>query len=149
MHFLTIYVHLVQITLIAPTAFAVLLTRILVGFLFMRQGYDKIFTIGRKEVLASIQPSFKSIGLSNTFTQMILFLTSWIEFLAGFFLLIGLFKYYCIYLLGIDLMIVVVGMSLIQPVLDLKLIFPRLILLLLLLLLPAEADVFCLDRLLF
>ena len=87
--------------------------------------------------------------MPDNFTKVFLFLTSWIEFIAGGFLILGLYKYACIYLLGIDLLFVVIGMGLIQPVLDLKHIFPRLILLIILLLLPEEADVFSLDHLIF
>ena len=98
---------------------------------------------------AAILPSFQKIGLPENFTKVFLFLTSWIEFIAGGLLILGLFKYGCIYLLGIDLLFVVIGMSLIQPVLDLKHIFPRLILLIILLLLPAESDIFSLDHFIF
>ncbi len=134
---------------IDPVEFASLITRLIVGFLFCIQGYDKIFYVGKTEVNAAILPSFQKIGLSENLTKIFLFLTSWIEFIAGGLLILGLFKYGCIYLLGIDLLFVVIGMSLIQPVLDLKHIFPRLILLIILLLLPAEADVFSLDHLIF
>jgi putative oxidoreductase len=134
--------------IIEPIAFVSLLTRLIVGFLFFIQGYDKIFKVGKNEVIAAIEPSFQKIGLPTIFTKVFLFLTSWIEFIAGGFLILGLFKYLSIYLLGIDLLFVVIGMSLITPVLDLKHIFPRLVLLLLLLLLPAEADILSLDFLL-
>ncbi len=135
--------------LIEPVEFVSLLTRIIVGFLFFRQGYDKIFNVGKNEVIATIEPSFQKIGLPSAFTKAFLFITSWIEFIAGGLLILGLFKYISIYLLGIDLLFVVIGMSLITPVLDLKHIFPRLILLIILLLLPSEADVFTLDYLIF
>ena len=134
---------------IDPVEFASLITRLIVGFLFCIQGYDKIFNVGKTEVNAAILPSFQKIGLPENFTKVFLFLTSWIEFIAGGLLILGLFKYGCIYLLGIELLFVVIGMSLIQPVLDLKHIFPRLILLIILLLLPAESDIFSLDHFIF
>lgn len=135
--------------IIEPIAFVSLLTRLIVGFLFFIQGYDKIFKVGKNEVIATIEPSFKKIGLPTIFTKTFLFLTSWIELIAGGLLILGLFKYISIYLLGVDLLLVVIGMSLITPVLDLKHIFPRLILLFLLLLLPAEADIISLDNFIF
>lgn len=138
-----------MIPIIEPLAFVSLITRLIVGFLFFIQGYDKIFKVGKNEVIATIEPSFQKIGLPSIFTKAFLFLTSWIELIAGGFLVLGLFKFASIYLLGIDLLLVVIGMSLIAPVLDLKHIFPRLILLFLLLLLPAEADIFSLDTLIF
>jgi putative oxidoreductase len=131
--------------IIEPLTFASLLIRLIIGFLFCMQGYDKIFKVGKNEVIAAIEPSFQKVGLPSFFTKAFLFLTSWIEFIAGALLMLGLFKYISIYLLGIDLLLVVMGMSLITPVLDLKHIFPRLILLILLLLLPAEADIYSLD----
>lgn len=135
--------------IIEPIAFVSLLTRLIVGFLFFIQGYDKIFKVGKNEVIAAIEPSFQKIGLPTIFTKTFLFLTSWIELIAGGLLILGLFKYISIYLLGVDLLLVVIGMSLITPVLDLKHIFPRLVLLFLLLLLPAEADIISLDNFIF
>jgi len=135
--------------LLDPLEFASVLTRLMVGSIFFIQGYDKVFKIGNKEVFTTIQPAFKKIGMPNQFTNAFTFITSWIEMLGGLLLIIGLFKYLMIYLLGIDLLIVLIGMSLIDPVMDLKLIFPRFILLLILLLLPREADVLCLDNFIF
>ena len=134
---------------IDPVEFASLITRLIIGILFCIQGYDKIFNVGKVEVNAAILPSFQKIGLPENFTKVFLFLTSWIEFIAGGFLILGIFKYWSIYILGVDLLFVVIGMSLIQPVLDLKHIFPRLVLLIILLLLPAESDVFSLDHIIF
>ncbi|MBK7964314.1 MAG: hypothetical protein IPK10_02665 [Bacteroidetes bacterium] len=44
---------------IEPIAFVSLLTRLIVGFLFFIQGYDKIFKVGKNEVIATIEPSFQ------------------------------------------------------------------------------------------
>lgn len=135
--------------IIEPLAFVSLLTRLIVGILFFIQGYDKIFKVGKNEVYAAIEPSFQKIGFPALFTKTFLFITSYIELIAGGLLILGLFKYICIYLLGVDLLLVVTGMSLITPVLDLRHIFPRLILLFVLLLLPVGVDIISLDHLIF
>ncbi|MBL7923722.1 MAG: DoxX family membrane protein [Bacteroidia bacterium] len=134
---------------IDPVEFASFLVRVLAGLLFFFQGYDKVFRIGIQGVTEAIGPSYKRAGLPDFVVAMISFLTSWIEFLGGFCLILGLFKYTMVYLLGIDLLIVAAGMSMIDPVWDLKLLFPRVILLLFLLLMPAESDILSLDHLIF
>jgi hypothetical protein len=59
-----------------------------------------------------------------------------------------LFKTYTLYLLSIDLILVTGTFSIITPMWDMQLVFPRLILLAILLYLPAEWDMLSLDYLL-
>lgn len=136
-------------TLIDPTSFLSFFIRISAGILFFFQGYDKIFKIGIRGVIETIGPSYRSKGFPEFSISLISFLTSWIELVGGLLLIIGLMKYPAIYLLCFDLLIVITGMSILDPVWDMKLVLPRLICLVVLLLLPSGSDVFSLDRLIF
>ncbi len=133
--------------LISPESAAIFFSRVLLGILFMIQGYDKIFSVGIKTVAQTIQPSFKRSPYS--FILSVAVFTSFVEFLGGMFLIAGLFKYYTLYFLGIDLLIVSLGLSLVDPVWKMDIVFPRFLLLLFILIVPAEYDVLTLDRFLF
>lgn len=135
--------------LLEPITFLALFLRLLLGILFFFQGYDKVFKIGLKGVINTVGPSYRNRGLPDFSISIVSFLTSWIELTCGLLLIAGLFKYIAIYLLGLDLLIVVFGMSLLEPVWDMKLVFPRLVLYIILLLLPCEKDIFTMDNLLF
>lgn len=60
-------------------------------------------------------------------------------------LIIGFVKYYALYLLGIDLLMVAIAFSFIEQMWDLRHVFPRFILLLIALILPSEWDVISID----
>ncbi len=134
---------------IEPASFLYLFLRISTGVVFFIQGYDKVFKIGINEIIKTVGPSYKSKGFPDFSIKITSFLTSWLELTGGLLLILGFLKYTAIYLLGIDVLIVIIGMSILDPVWDMKLVFPRLILLVLLLLLPAEKDILSLDILFF
>ena len=54
--------------------------------------------------------------------------SSLIELIGGFCLITGLFTKYALYALGLDLIMVVIAFSLLKPLWDMTLVFPRLIL---------------------
>ncbi len=74
-------------------------------------------------------------------------LTSWIELLCGFLLILGFFKFFAIYLLCFNLIIVVFGFSLSKPMWENNHVFIRLLLLIFLLVAPLEWDRFSIDYL--
>jgi uncharacterized membrane protein YphA (DoxX/SURF4 family) len=131
-----------------PISIAVLLARLLLGILFIFQGYDKIFKVGVKGVIQVIQPSYRLIKVPRMLVIFVAYFTSYIEFFCGFLVFIGLFKFTALYLLGIDLLIVSFGLALIDPLPKMENVFPRFILILILLIIPREYDVFSLHRLL-
>lgn len=123
-----------------PESVAVFLTRELLAILFIFQGYDKLFKIGIRQVTNIIAPSYSKIGIGYSFLFTSMWLSSFVELIGGMLLMIGLLKFFTFVLLGINLLLVTVGLSLINPVGEMKLIFPRFILLLAVLLIPAESD---------
>ena len=60
-------------------------------------------------------------------------------------LIIGLFKIPVLYILGVDLIIVYLAFSMVKPMWDMQFVFPRLLILVALLLLPVDSDYFSVD----
>ena len=135
--------------MVTPESIAVLFSRILLGMLFIFQGYDKIFNMGINGVIQTIEPSYRRIRISNSIIVFIAYLTSYIEFIGGMLLFLGIFKYLSLYALGIDLFIVSFGMSLLNPVWKMDIVIPRFILLIFLLLVPFEYERFNFQKILF
>jgi putative oxidoreductase len=135
--------------LISPENFAGLLIRLFTGFLFFRQGYDKVVRIGVMGVFQTVEPTYKAAGVPDFFIRIIVFFTSYVELLGGLLLIVGLLKYTALYLLGFDLLIVAIGMSIVNPVWDMQHVFPRLLLILFMLIFPDSLDIISLDHFIF
>ena len=129
-------------------AVAVLTIRLLLGFIFLMQGYGKVFTYGMDmvyqgfflETYKDLLPEFLIYGTA--------YFTSYAELICGLMLVIGLKRDYALYTLAAVLIIVTFGHGLVEPIWDLSHVMPRAILLILLLLLPKEWDKFSIDTLL-
>ena len=128
-------------------AVALLTVRVIAGFLFFFQGYDKVFNIGMTEIRQTMKVSFGKKNVPDSIIALMAPFTSWIELLCGFLLIVGFFKYYAIYLLCINLIIVVFGLSFAKPMWENNHVFIRLLLLIILLAAPVEWDRFSLDYL--
>ena len=124
---------------------AVLIARVFLGLLFFLQGYDKVFRMKVSKVIESIHTPLEAKGIPNFFSKMGAYYTSYIELICGASLIIGFAKYYCLYLLGFDLLFVALAFSLVEPVWDMRHIFPRLVLLIFLLIAPSQWDVISVD----
>jgi len=127
---------------------AVCIARIFLGTLFLLQGYDKVYKVGVNKIIPVYQTQLRNSGLPAAVIIFAAYYTSWIELLGGFMLIAGFLKYYVLFALGIDLIMVAVAMGLIEPLWRMDFVFPRLALLLFLLLIPPAADYFSLDRIL-
>lgn len=124
---------------------AAFMARVFLGLLFFLQGYDKVFRIGVKEVIRTIHEPLSSKGVPSIFSNMGAYITSYIELICGALLIIGFVKYYCLYLLGFDLLFAAFAFGIVEPVWDMKHIFPRLVLLLFLMIIPSQWDVISVD----
>lgn len=120
-------------SLLSTSEFAVVAVRILAGVVFFFQGYDKLFKIGIRGVAQTIGPAYRKAGLPDFLILSMAAFTTITECAGGFLLIVGFMHHYALYLLMIDLLLVSVGMSLLDPVWDMKLVFPRLIMLVFLL----------------
>ncbi|MGV3611898.1 MAG: DoxX family protein [Fluviicola sp.] len=136
MEFLSQYHQIVAITI----------ARVFLGLLFVFQGYDAVFGIGMSRVTATYQAGFSPKGIPGIFTAMAAWFTSYTELICGFFLLIGLFEYASLYLLGLNLIIAAAGFGMNNPLWDTRHVFPRLILLLILLFTPFEWHAWSFDH---
>jgi uncharacterized membrane protein YphA (DoxX/SURF4 family) len=128
---------------------AVFIARIFLGFLFLFQGYDVIFNIKIKNVIATYQSSFQNKGIPGFLTVLGAWFTSYTELVCGFFLILGCFEYISLYLLGINLIIASIAFGINAAMWDMRYIFPRLILLLFLLIAPDSWNIWALDTLIF
>ena len=128
----------------AVIAFAL---RLILGIMFLIQGYDKLFNVGMKGVVTTVNNQYIDKGFPVWAVTLISYLTTYIEFLAGLLLILGLFKTIALYSLLLDITIVTFGMSILNPLWDMRYVWPRLVLLITLMLLPDTWDVLSVDYL--
>lgn len=121
--------------------------RVLLGIIFLMQGFGKIFTIGVDHVYELFFKNFESTFLPEWIIVSAAYYTSYIEMIGGFLLIVGLFRKYTLYLLAVDLLIVSFGHGLMEPIWDLSHVIPRALLLATLFLLPVAWDKWNLDSL--
>ena len=122
--------------------------RVFTGVLFMFQGYDKIFKVKITGVVDTFLEEAEHHHIHRPWVTIVAYYTSIIEFFGGLLLIVGLFTNYSLILLGIDLVLVAFAFSVMNPVWDLRHVFPRLLLVATLLLLPNEWNKISLDFLL-
>jgi uncharacterized membrane protein YphA (DoxX/SURF4 family) len=123
------------------------IVRIFLGILFFAQGYDKVFNIGIAKVIENFEYPVKLRHLPRFPLVAAAYFTSFAELICGVLLIIGFMKYYALYILGIDMLIVCASFSMLNPLWDMQYVFPRLILLITLLLLPSQWGVVSIDYL--
>lgn len=129
------------------TDIALLIMRFVLGILFFMQGYDKVFGLGLKRTEAGIEEALQGKHLPAPLVKIVTIISSFIELAGGVMLVAGFLIYPALIFLGIDLLIVVFAMSLREPLWDMRYVWPRLILILALLLLPMAYDRLSLDHL--
>lgn len=132
---------------LGPSSVAVFLARILLGLLFLYQGADKIFSVKIRTVIETINPAYRKARLPGWLITTVAYFTSYVEFFGGILLILGLFKFATLYLLGIEMLIVAAGFSMVDAVWKMDVYFPRFALLIFILLCDPSTDVLLLDRL--
>jgi uncharacterized membrane protein YphA (DoxX/SURF4 family) len=128
---------------------AVLIARIFLGLLFFFQGFDAVFNIKVKNVIEAYETSFAHKGIPRFLTVWGSWFTSLVELIGGTFLVFGLFEYYVLALLGINLIIASIAFGITNPMWDMRFMFPRLVLLLFLMVVPSSWNILTLDSLFF
>ena len=126
---------------------ALLLMRVVLGILFFFQAYDKIFKLGIENVINTFRQALSGTFLKGRLLDSVVYISSYLEMIGGAMLIAGLWRDQVLYILGADLLAVALIFSLIKPMWDLQFYFPRLVLLITLLLCPHEWDSFTLMRL--
>ncbi|MDX1365546.1 DoxX family protein [Arenibacter latericius] len=125
---------------------AVLTVRLILGFIFLMQGFGKVVTWGMEKVYQAdfFQGTFEGM-LPESIIWITAYYTSYVELIAGLLLVLGLKTNYALYALASVLVIVTFGHGLAEPIWNLSHVLFRTILLVALLLLPREWDKFSLD----
>lgn len=119
--------------------------RSFLGILFFFQGYDKVFRVKMPNVINAFSEDAQLHHIPRPWLAMMAYYTSGIELIGGLALILGLFTNYTLCFLGTDLLLVCFAFSLVRPMWDMQYIFPRLILLVTLLLLPYEYNKLSID----
>ncbi|MFM2207854.1 MAG: hypothetical protein RL213_1829 [Bacteroidota bacterium] len=127
------------------TATALLLLRLAAGALFFFQGYDKVFKVGVSQVVETFREPFQHTLFPNAFLKPLVWLSSYLEMVGGLFLAVGLFRDASLWVLAADLAAVGIAFSSMKAMWDMQFYFPRLILVVALLLLPAAWDSWSID----
>ena len=126
---------------------AILLVRVILGILFLFQGYDKIFRIGISKVADAASTPVTEKFFGRNFFRTSILISSWVELLAGIMLVMGFHRNEALILLGADMLVTGVIFTLIKPMWDMQYYFPRLILLVFLMIAPESWDTFRIDSL--
>lgn len=124
-----------------------LIARLFLGFLFFFQGYDAIFNVKIRNIISAYSDEFANKGIPKFITIIGAWYTSYIEFIGGLLLILGVFQQYTLYLLGLDLLLASVAFGISKPMWDMRFAFPRLILLIFLLVIPSSWNAISLDNL--
>ncbi len=126
---------------------ALLTLRLVLGFIFLMQGFGKVFKWGVEKVFQMdfFYDAYKEL-LPEFLIRATAYYTSYVELIGGLLVVIGLKRDYALYALASVLVIVTFGHGLSKPIWDLSHVMPRTILLVALLLLPKEYDVFSVDH---
>jgi putative oxidoreductase len=127
---------------------AELLIRVFAGILFLFQGYDKLFKVKISGVIDTFKTDAGRQHIPGFLVTLMAYYTSIVEFFGGLLLILGLFTNYTLYLIGFDLLLVCFAFSYMKPMWDMKHVFPRFILVIILLILPNECNNFSFDYLL-
>lgn len=126
---------------------AVLTTRLLLGFIFLMQGFGKVFTWGVERVynMDFFHETYKNL-LPDFITYATAYYTSYVELIGGLLLVLGFKTDYALYALASVLVIVTFGHGLADPIWDLSHVMYRAILLISILIFPKEWDRFSTDN---
>ena len=128
---------------------AVLILRVLLGLIFLMQGFGKVFNFGIENMYNSFFAQYESTFLPKWLIWFTAYYTSFIELICGLLLTLGIFKQISLYFLGSVLIIISFGHGLLEPVWVLQHLFFRGAMLISLLFLPNTWDKYSLDNLFF
>lgn len=124
-----------------------LILRLFCGVIFFFQGYDKLFKVKISGVIEAFRYEAQQKNIPPFALSLMAYYTSYCEFIGGLFLIVGLFKNYALLALGLDMVLVAAAFSYMKPVWDMKFVFPRLVLIILLMGMPGRWSVFSIDYL--
>jgi len=128
---------------------AALIVRVFLGLLFFFQGYDVVFKVKVINEINAYQNAFERKGIPRFLTVWGAWFTSYSELIGGLLLVLGLFEYAALCVLGLNLVVASIAFGINTPVWDTKHVFPRLVLIIFLLCIPHQWQALSLDNLFF
>ena len=128
-------------------AVALLAMRLVAAILFFFQGYDKVFLLKTEGFLRVFADALAKKKIPLSLARLTISISSFIELAGGVLLALGLFREPVLYVLAAELVCVAFAFSVLKPMWDLSYFFPRFLLIVALLLLPAAWDTLFLARL--
>ena len=121
------------------------IARVFLGLLFFLQGYDKVFRLKVKNIIGEIHTPLATKGIPEFISTVGAYITSYVELICGATLILGFATYWSLYLLGFDMLFVALAFGIVEPMWDMKHIFPRMALLIFLLISPSQWEVISVD----
>ena len=115
-------------TLDVNMSLAELFVRLFLGIILIFQGYDKLFVVKIKNVVSMFNSDSSKKNVPHSLVVFTSYFNSIIECFVGLLLIIGLFHQEVLILTSISLLIVTTGFSFLNPIWDLKHVFPRVLL---------------------
>ncbi|NER14276.1 DoxX family membrane protein [Leptobacterium flavescens] len=128
-------------------AIPTLFSRLLLGVIFLMQGYGKVFTWGVSNVYNNGFKAYEETFLPGFLVKFTAYFTSYGELICGLLLILGLFRKVSYLWLAAILLIVSFGHGLQSPIWDLQHVFVRSVFLIFLMMIPLEKDSYALDHL--
>ena len=127
---------------------AFLTLRLILGLIFLMQGFGKVVTWGVENVYKAdfFHGTFKNL-LPDVIICITAYYTSYVELIGGLLVLIGLKTNYALYALASVLVIVSFGHGMAEPIWDLSAVISRTLLLSALLIMPQEWNKISIDYL--
>lgn len=125
------------------------IARVFLGVLFFIQGYDGVLNIGFSKAVFAFRNEFRDKKIPAALVTGIAWYALLTELVCGLLLIAGLFQYTAMYLLGLNLIFAAIGFGIVNPLWDTRHVFPRLVLLIILLAIPPDVQIFSLDYLFF
>lgn len=129
------------------TAYPLAFTRLLLGIIFLMQGFGKVFTWGVSNLYENGFKGYEATFLPVFILKFTAYFTSYGELIGGLLLVLGLFRKQAYLMLAAILLIVSFGHGLQSPIWDLQHVFVRAVFLVFLMMTPLNKDVFSLDSL--
>lgn len=128
-------------------AYPTLFSRLLLGIIFLMQGFGKVFKWGVSNVYNNGFKAYEETFLPDFLLKFTAYFTSYGELICGLLLVLGLFRKQAYLVLAAILLIVSFGHGLQSPIWDMQHVFIRSVLLVFLMMIPLEKDSFSIDHL--
>ncbi len=127
-------------------SYATLVARLLLGFIFLMQGFGKVFSIGVSNIYNGGFKVYEETFLPTFLLEFTAYFTSYGELICGLLIILGLFRKQAYLIIAVILVIVTFGHGLQSPIWDLQHVFVRSAFLLFLMMIPFDKDHFSLDH---